>query len=58
MVQEFAAGNLKIKINDEYCRDKTEEAVRQILANLARIAYPALQEIPQEEAGREARQEG
>ena len=42
VVEEFKIGNTKIKICDDYCRDKTPEDVEAILKRIAQIAQPAL----------------
>lgn len=41
-VEEFEIGNTKVKISDEYCRDKTEEDVKDILNRIARGALPCI----------------
>lgn len=42
IVEEFTIGNTRIKICDDYCRDKTPEDVEAILKRIAQIAQPAL----------------
>ena len=42
VVEEFTIGNTRIKICDDYCRDKTPEDVKAILKRIAQIAQPAL----------------
>ena len=42
VVVDRMIGNTRAKINDEYCRDKTEEEVEEILKKVARITYPYL----------------
>lgn len=37
VVKEFMLGETKVKICDDYCRDKTKEEVDQILKNIAMI---------------------
>lgn len=41
VVMELKFGNTKVKIADNYCRDKTEEEVEEILERIARIAQRA-----------------
>lgn len=43
VVKDFYVGNTHIRICDDYCRDKTPEQVKQILANIARISYHSMQ---------------
>ena len=38
IVKEFNIGNIKVKIADNYCRDKTKEEVDEILKRIAQIA--------------------
>ena len=38
IVRDFTIGNTRIKIADDYCRDKTQEDVKQILRKIARTA--------------------
>lgn len=42
VVEEFKIGNTKIKICDDYCKDKTPEDVEAILKRIAQIAQPVL----------------
>lgn len=42
VVEEFKIGNTRIKICDDYCRDKTPEDVEAILKRIAQIAQIAL----------------
>jgi len=42
VVEELKIGNTRIKICDDYCRDKTSEEVEAILARIARIAQTSL----------------
>lgn len=42
IVKEFMIGNTKIKIADDYCKDKTPEDVERILAKIARDAQRSL----------------
>lgn len=43
VVMEFTnPSGARIKICDDYCRDKTPEDVQRILDNIARITYPVL----------------
>lgn len=42
IVEEFEIGNTKVKISDEYCRDKTEDEVTAILDRIARNALPSI----------------
>lgn len=41
IVRDFTVGNTRIKIADDYCRDKTPEEVQQILRRIARRAEAA-----------------
>ena len=38
IVKEFNIGHTKVKIADNYCRDKTKEEVDEILKRIAMIA--------------------
>ena len=38
IVRDFTVGNTRIKIADDYCRDKTPEDVKRILREIARTA--------------------
>jgi len=38
IVKEFNVGNTRVKIADNYCRDKTREEVDEILKRIAIIA--------------------
>lgn len=38
IVRDFTIGNTRIKIADNYCRDKTPEDVERILRKIARTA--------------------
>jgi hypothetical protein len=42
VVKEFTIGNTKIKICDDYCRDKKDEDVQAILDRIASQAQPKL----------------
>lgn len=42
IVRDFMIGNTRIKIADDYCRDKTPEDVKRILRKIARDVQPAL----------------
>jgi len=43
VVRDFYIGNTHIKINDEYCRNKTKEEVDAILERIADITMPYMQ---------------
>ena len=38
IVKEFNIGNTKVKIADNYCRNKTKEEIDEILQRIAQIA--------------------
>ena len=42
IVRDFMIGNTRIKIADNYCRDKTPEDVQRILRKIARDAQAAI----------------
>ncbi|MDE6838531.1 MAG: hypothetical protein K2P33_09045 [Acutalibacter sp.] len=42
IVRDFMVGNTRIKIADNYCRDKTPEDVQRILKKIARDAQAAI----------------
>lgn len=42
IVRDFTVGNTRIKIADDYCRDKTPEDVDRILKEIARAAQAAI----------------
>lgn len=42
LVKTIKSGDAMIYIHDDYCKDKTEEDVKAILDDIARVAYPAL----------------
>lgn len=42
IVRDFTVGNTRIKIADDYCRDKTPEDVRRILREIAQAAQAAI----------------
>ncbi len=42
VVKEFRIGNTNIRICDDYCKDKSESAVKEILARIAENALNAL----------------
>lgn len=42
VVKEFRLGPTKVKICDDYCRDKTPEEVQQILNDIAKTASVAI----------------
>lgn len=42
IVRDFMIGNTRIKIADNYCRDKTPEGVQEILKQIAINAQAAL----------------
>ena len=42
IVREFSIGNTKIKICDDYCRDKTKQDVERILERIASNAQAKL----------------
>jgi len=46
VVKDFKIGNTRIKICNDYCHDKTPEAVQVILN---RIAYRAYEQLAQQE---------
>jgi hypothetical protein len=41
-VKEFMIGNTRIRIADNYCRDKTPEDVQRILKEIGHNAYAAI----------------
>ena len=42
IVRDFTIGNTRIKIADDYCRDKTPEEVQEILKRIAIRAQAAI----------------
>lgn len=42
VVEEFMIGNTRVRICDDYCRDKTKEEVDEILRRIARNAIGPL----------------
>lgn len=42
LVKTIQSGPTTIHIYDDYCKDTTPEEVDAILADIARVAYPAL----------------
>lgn len=42
IVREYKRGNTRIKIADDYCRDKTPEEVKATLRRIARAAQAAI----------------
>jgi hypothetical protein len=42
VVREFSIGNTRIKMCDDYCRDKTSEDIELILQRIARTAFEQL----------------
>ncbi|MBA4698518.1 MAG: hypothetical protein H2212_03710 [Ruminococcus sp.] len=48
IVREFTIGNTRIKMCDDYCRDKTREDVELILQRIARTAIEQLSMITQD----------
>ena len=42
VVKEFFIENTRVKICDDYCKDKTKEAVEEILRRIARNAIGPL----------------
>jgi|GEM_PF-992219 len=42
IVKEFMMGPTKVKICDDYCRDKTPDEVQQILSDIAKAASAAI----------------
>jgi len=50
VVKEFTSpGGAGIKICDDFCRDKTPEDVQRILDSIARITYPVLRKVYEDE---------
>lgn len=43
VVEEFYIGNTRVRICDDYCRNKSQEDVDKILERIGRIALNALQ---------------
>lgn len=43
IVEEFMIGNTRIRIADDFCRDKTTEEVQKIIDKISRDAANALQ---------------
>lgn len=41
IVRDFTIGHTRIRIADDYCRDKTPEDVKKILREIARTAQAA-----------------
>lgn len=59
VVRDFYIGATRIKICDDYCRDKTPEDVEAILARIARQAQPRLAAAAErEDSAREGRGDG
>lgn len=54
VVRDFMIGGTRIKICDDYCRDKTKEEIDEIIRNTSIIAQRAMNE----QAARKALQEG
>ncbi len=54
IVRDFMIGNTRIRIADDFCRDKTKEDVQEILDHIAELATNAMIE----KAMREKMQEG
>lgn len=42
VVEEFTVGNTRVKICDDYCRDKSHAEVEAVLDRIARILLPHL----------------
>ena len=53
IVKEWYNGNTHCIICDDYCREKTPEQVREILARCAAVAYPNLLKQETERKSRE-----
>ena len=49
VVEEFYIGNTKVRICDDYCRDKTPEDVERILRRIAANALRAFQAAAEQE---------
>lgn len=45
IVKEFRLGNTRIKIADDYCREKTPEDVEKILQRIARTSKAHLNTV-------------
>lgn len=56
VVEEFKIGNTKVRICDDYCRDKTPEEVDDILKNIAETVREPLIVAAEMEASKEAKE--
>lgn len=55
VVEEFTIGNTRVRICDDYCRDKTKAEVDEILKRIARNVIGPLTAALEEQGG-EARE--
>lgn len=53
VVEEFKIGNTKVRICDDYCRDKTPEEVDAILKSIAETVREPLIVAAEKEAAKE-----
>jgi hypothetical protein len=53
VVKSWSVGEMKLKICDDYCRDKTVEQGQEIIDQIARTAYPVLRQMHEEQLQRE-----
>ena len=56
VVEEFKIGNTKVRICDDYCRDKTPEEVDAILKSIAETVREPLIVAAEMEAAKEAKE--
>lgn len=50
VIDRFTMGNIKVKICDDYCRDKTKIEVDRILKRITKIALDDFRRQSEEEA--------
>ena len=54
VVEEFMLGNTKVRICDDYCRDKTKEDVEKILESISqKVSGPYFYALAQKEREKE-----
>lgn len=53
VVKEWSVGDMKLKICDDYCRDKTVEQGQEIMDQIAKAAYPVLRRVHEEQLQKE-----
>lgn len=60
IIRDYKLGNIRIKVDDQYCQNQTDEELQQIIQNVSDITYRQLlaQHLKEQEKIKEKNQIG